>query len=84
MIKFFDVLCFDMSNMISVDYTPDSAVWICHRSGATSGLYDRVAVADMQSPTIRIYLAAGAQDRALVADIALHTHPVKSVPLIHI
>jgi hypothetical protein len=79
MIKFFDVLCFDMSNMISVPYTPDSAVWICQRSGSTSGLYNRVAVADASSPAIKVYMADGLQASAHVADISLHTHPVRSV-----
>lgn len=77
MIKFFDVLCFDMSNMIQAAYTPDSAAWICQRSGITSGLYNRVAVADSASPSIRIYLADGAQTSALVAEVTLHTHPVR-------
>jgi hypothetical protein len=79
MIKFFDVLCFDMSNMLSVSYTPDSAVWICHRSGATSGIYNRVAVSDSSSSLIRIYLADGSAQSALLADVALHTHPVRSL-----
>lgn len=79
MVKFFDVLCFDMSNMVQVPYTPESAAWICQRSGVTSGLYNRVAVADSASPAIRIYMADGTQATALVAEVQLHTHPVRSV-----
>ncbi len=84
MIKFFDVLSFDMSNMISVSYTPDSAVWICQRSGVTSGIYNRVAVGDMASPLIRVYMADGLQGHAHIADIDLHTHPVRYPPNINV
>ncbi len=77
MIKFFDVICFDMSNMIALNYVPDSAVWISQRSGASRGLYSRVAVADLNSPLIRIYLADGIQSEALLHEVSLHTQPVR-------
>lgn len=63
--------------MIKTSFTPDSAVWICQRSGVTSGLYNRVAVADVALPIIRIFLADGSQASALVAEVQLHTHPVR-------
>lgn len=56
MIKFFEVLSFDMANMISTSFTPGSACWLT--TGSTSAR-SRVAVADVNSGCIRIYLSEG-------------------------
>lgn len=76
MIKFFDVQGFDMSNMISVDYTPTEATWL----GNGTGLYVTVAVADQSSANIRVYQAEGLQ--TVIREISLHTSPVKCLGLV--
>jgi peptidylprolyl isomerase domain and WD repeat-containing protein 1 len=78
MIKFFEISGFDMCNMISVPYSPTSAVWL---TGGTGGnLYcDRVAVADMNSGLIRIYKTSGAQEPLKSLD--LHFSPVRCMCL---
>ena len=79
MIKFFDVLSFDMSNMISaVDYVPTLAIWLNGSSGAN--LWSRVAVSELGGGKIRIYKAESSSEAPIfVADI--HSAPVTSMVL---
>jgi peptidylprolyl isomerase domain and WD repeat-containing protein 1 len=70
MIKFFEILSFDMSHMISADYTPTAAVWL----SSHAGLYSKVAVADSASGVIRIYKSDGLQP---LNELTFHTQPVK-------
>lgn len=74
MIKFFEILSFDMSHMISTEYVPTAAVWL----SSDRGLFSRVGIADMNSGSIRIYRADGGQLQGL-AEITVHSQPVKLV-----
>lgn len=71
MLKFFDINCYDMSNMITLDYTPGAVCWI---SSGKSGIYNRVAVADMNSGVIRIYADDEPQH---LHELTFHSHPVR-------
>ncbi|KAG9126634.1 hypothetical protein FRC07_002647 [Ceratobasidium sp. 392] len=53
-VKVFDVINFDMINMIKLDYTPKTACWV-HRGQAQALL----AISDEKSSTIRIYDGRG-------------------------
>lgn len=68
MIKFFEIVGFDMANMIAVNYCPTSAVWL---SGSVA---NRVGVADKNSSKIRIYSATGSSEP--LYEVCAHTHPV--------
>lgn len=70
-LKLYDVLTFDLSYMIDVDYVPTAACWI-HKSSEPHG---RVAVADADSPAIRIYRTDGKTEA--VHTLSLHTAPVR-------
>ena len=74
MIKFFEILSFDMSHMISTEYVPTAAVWL----SSDRGLFSRVGIADMNSGSIRIYRADGGQLQGQ-AEITVHSQPVKLV-----
>lgn len=63
-IKLYDVLTFDLTYMIDVDYIPTHAAWI-HKPGEPHG---RLAVADADSPCLRIYRTDGSQE-------PIHTFP---------
>jgi len=56
-IKFYDVLTFDLTYMLDVDFSPSHAVWV-HRPGEAHG---RLAVADADTPCLRIYRSDGSQ-----------------------
>ena len=79
MIKFFEIQSFDMSNMIKTEYTPTVAVWL----RGQGGLYNRVAVADMNSGKIHLYRsdAGGSGTNAPLMMVDLHTQPVKCMAL---
>ncbi len=66
-IKFYDVLTFDLTYMIDVDFAPTHAVWI-HRPGEAHG---RLAVGDADSPCLRIYRTDGSHE------------PVHTLPKLH-
>ena len=72
MIKFFEILSFDMSYMIATEYTPTAAVWL----SSERGLFTRVAVADSGGGLIRVYRADGGH-QGVLAEISVHTQPVK-------
>jgi len=71
MIKFFEISGFDMSNMISTEFTPDAATWLI----GTRNICDKVAVADKDSGAVRIYKAEGENEP--VATLELHALPVQ-------
>lgn len=68
-VKLYDVVSFDMSNMIPLQYTPTRAAWIHER-----GRQGRVAVADADSPLIRVYLSDGTSD--VLGQFSGHSSPV--------
>nr|GAT60209.1 peptidyl-prolyl cis-trans isomerase [Mycena chlorophos] len=69
--KVFDVVNFDMINIIKLGYTPLSCCWV-HRRGQVQGL---LAVSDASSGTIRIYDGRG-DDKPLETNSSLHRAPV--------
>lgn len=68
-IKFYDVVSFDMSHMIALKYTPTRATWIHER-----GRKGRVAVADADSPAVRVYVCDGSSEA--VGQFDGHSSPV--------
>ena len=74
MIKIFDVVSFDMSNMISAKHIPTAAVWL--NGGSFS---KRIAVADGNSGIIRIYQSEGKQEP--IHEVTFHSTPVKYMAL---
>ncbi|CAN0165110.1 unnamed protein product [Discosporangium mesarthrocarpum] len=68
-IKFYDVISFDMSRIISLEYTPTRATWIHER-----GRQGRVAVADSDSPVVRVYASDGQPEP--VGELSVHSVPV--------
>ena len=73
-LKLFDVINFDMTTMIKLDYVPSVCCWV-HKPGAASGL---VACGEQESGTIRVYRAGDEAEAAsaLTATIEVHTAPV--------
>jgi peptidylprolyl isomerase domain and WD repeat-containing protein 1 len=71
MVKFFEISGFDMSNMISLEYTPDAACWLL----GLRNICDRVAVADRGSGSVRVYAAEGGGE--VLSTIELHGSPVR-------
>jgi len=74
MIKIFDVVSFDMSNMISAKHIPTAAVWLNGNSFSK-----RIAVADGNSGIIRIYQSEGKQEP--IHEVTFHSTPVKYMAL---
>lgn len=77
MIKFFEVAGFDLSHMINVSYIPTAASWLTEAQ--SSSLFNRVAIADGDSPYIRIYRTDG--QLTPVAEISVHRSPVQAMAL---
>ncbi|KAL0961213.1 hypothetical protein HGRIS_006180 [Hohenbuehelia grisea] len=69
--KVFDVINFDMINIIKLGYTPHACCWV-HRRGQAQGL---LAVSDAASGTIRLYDGRG-NDTPLEIITSLHRFPV--------
>ncbi|CAK5270185.1 unnamed protein product [Mycena citricolor] len=69
--KVFDVVNFDMINIIQLGYTPHSCCWV-HRRGQAQGL---LAVSDSSSGTIRLYDGRG-NETPLETISNLHRSPV--------
>ena len=79
-VKFFEVVSFDMSNMLRLDFIPTAACW-CHARGSPVG---RIAVAALDSPLVRLYATEGAvagEANVPVATVALHKAPVVTLTL---
>ncbi|KAF5369325.1 hypothetical protein D9758_002745 [Tetrapyrgos nigripes] len=69
--KIFDVMNFDMINMITLGYTPHACCWV-HRRGQAQGL---LAISDAVSGTIRLYDGRGTNMPLETVD-TLHRFPV--------
>ncbi|KAF8606860.1 hypothetical protein BDV93DRAFT_328735 [Ceratobasidium sp. AG-I] len=69
--KVFDVINFDMINMLKFDYTPKTACWV-HGRGQAQAL---LAVSEENAPTIRIYDGRG-DGTPLQTIPKLHRSPV--------
>ncbi|KAG2033719.1 peptidyl-prolyl cis-trans isomerase [Suillus americanus] len=69
--KVFDVLNFDMINMIKLGFTPHACCWV-HRRGQAQGL---LAVSEQGTGTIRLYDGRG-NDTPLLTIEKLHRFPV--------
>lgn len=79
MIKFFDVLSFDMSNMISAsDFIPTIAIWL--NGSSNPFLWSRVAVAEQNSGKIRIYKSESSSETP-TSVVDIHSAPVTSMVL---
>jgi hypothetical protein len=64
-----------MSNMITLDYLPGAVCWL---SSGKSGIYNRVAVSDLNSGVIRIY---SDDQQSHTEELTFHSHPVRSMDL---
>jgi peptidylprolyl isomerase domain and WD repeat-containing protein 1 len=64
-VKIFDVINFDMINMLKLDYTPSNTCWVYKQADTISCL----AVCDADSPKISIYDAQGTNTPIHVVDI---------------
>ncbi|KAF9221560.1 hypothetical protein BS17DRAFT_737282 [Gyrodon lividus] len=69
--KVFDVVNFDMINMLQLGFTPHACCWV-HRRGQAQGL---LAISDKSTSVIRIYDGRG-DDKPLVVIDKLHRSPV--------
>ncbi|CAG8560024.1 9235_t:CDS:10 [Diversispora eburnea] len=70
-LKVFDVINFDMINMMKLDYVPNSVCWV-HKRGQAQSL---VACSDQSSSTIYIYDGRGTET-PLHTISNMHSHPV--------
>ena len=48
--KIFDVVTFDMTDMMAVDYDPGACVWISRRGAPVP----KLAIADVDEPIVRV------------------------------
>ncbi|POM74487.1 Peptidylprolyl isomerase domain and WD repeat-containing protein 1, partial [Phytophthora palmivora] len=74
-IKFYDVLAFDMVNMLSVAFTPAECCWI----SAKGAIDPKVVVADQASSALRIYTAESSANEPVHTINQLHAAPVTVV-----
>jgi len=68
--KFYDVINFDMVNLMKLPYAPVSSEWL-HKSHSP---HPRIAIGDRDSPSIRIYDPNGKSEA--LATISIHHAPV--------
>ncbi|CAM9602696.1 unnamed protein product [Chrysoparadoxa australica] len=68
-VKFYEVASFDMSHMLSLEYTPTKVAWINNKSRR-----GKVAVADADSGAVRVYATDGASEP--LHTLTLHSSPV--------
>ncbi|CCO29142.1 peptidylprolyl isomerase domain and WD repeat-containing protein 1 [Rhizoctonia solani AG-1 IB] len=73
-VKVFDVINFDMINMIKLDYAPKTACWV-HKRGQAQGVISYATSSDEKSSTIRIYDGRG-DGTPLQTISSLHRAPV--------
>ncbi|RHY58869.1 hypothetical protein DYB38_002372, partial [Aphanomyces astaci] len=72
-IKFFDILGFDMVNMLTLGYIPSQCCWI-YQAGH---VVPKIVVAEKGSHVLRVYHAEKAKDAALLHVVdKLHSAPV--------
>jgi hypothetical protein len=77
MIKFFEILSFDMTNMIDlseINIIPKTAIWLINPNN--SSLYDRVAIADSSSSKIFIFKSSDASSVPVQEISNLHSFPI--------
>jgi len=74
-IKFYDVLAFDMVNMLSVAYTPADCCWVSGKGA----IEPKVVVADVASAALRVYTADSAAAEPLHTIGQLHAAPVTAL-----
>lgn len=74
-VKFYDVLGFDMVNMLQVAYTPAECCWIAGKGSVDA----KVVVADQQAPVLRVYSAEQTASDPLHVIGKLHTAPVTAL-----
>ncbi|RLN61669.1 hypothetical protein BBP00_00005253 [Phytophthora kernoviae] len=79
-IKFYDVLAFDMVNMLSITFTPGECCWV----SAKGAIEQKVVVADQNSPALRIYKAESAGNEPCYTISKLHTAPVTVLAFNHV
>lgn len=72
-VKIFDVINFDMINMLKLDYVPSCASWI-HKAGDA---IPELAVADTDSPVIHIYDGKGHSQP--LRTLKIHSKPVSCI-----
>jgi len=72
-LKIYDVLNFDMMNMMKLPYQPGVCEWL-HKAGDANPL---IAVAEADGPKIRIYQGRGTKDP--VHEIDLHNAPITDI-----
>ena len=72
MVKFFEILSFDMINMLSVEYVPLCAAWLVN----SNHICDRVAVSDSVSGLIRVYKSSEASNQPILT-IDIHLSPIR-------
>jgi len=72
--KVFDVLSFDMIHWVKLDFTPGVCEWI---GGGTSRSRPLLAVADTESPALRLFDGAG--EGEIVRTVSVHSAPVIQV-----
>ncbi|RLN81129.1 hypothetical protein BBJ28_00016101 [Nothophytophthora sp. Chile5] len=71
-VKFYDVLAFDMVNMLQVGFVPGACCWISPKGAIEAN----VVVADRNGPALRVYNAENAGNEPLYTIAKLHTAPV--------
>ncbi|KAF0696844.1 Aste57867_12424 [Aphanomyces stellatus] len=72
-IKFFDILGFDMVNMLTLGFTPSTCCWAYEKGHVVP----KIVVAEKDSSILRVYHADETQDAALLETLdKLHTVPV--------
>jgi peptidylprolyl isomerase domain and WD repeat-containing protein 1 len=71
-IKFYDVLGFDMVNMLQVSYVPSECCWIFLKGAIDA----KIVVADQDAPSLRIYNAEQTTPEPLHVLDKTHTAPV--------
>jgi len=76
-VKVFDVVNFDMINMLKLDYVPSCVTWIHKPGDAISEL----AVAEENSPIIRVYDGKGSTDP--LKTLKIHMKPVLVMTYCH-
>lgn len=71
-LKVFDVVNFDMINMIKLDFAPRAVCWVFERAQARP----LVAVSDKDSPAVHLFDGRAENDSGLVCTASVHPQPV--------
>jgi len=76
-VKVFDIVNFDMINMLKLSYVPSCAAWV-HKPGDA---INELAVAEEDSPVIRVYDGKGSEDP--LKTVKIHMKPVLVMSYCH-